>query len=256
MLRPMEQPPVSPRARNAGFLREALVVGAGLALAGWLVGNGFAQGRSADRFVTVKGVAEREVKADLALWPLRVVASNDDLAHAYAALQESLAKLREFLTRQGIDLADSEVQSFSVTDANAQQFGGGAGDRDRFVIQQTLVVRSRDPEKLRAVSDKISELVGAGVVLTSGAEYGAGGPIYIFSGLNELKPAMIAEATGRAREAAEQFAKDSHSTLGGIRRANQGLFEIQPRDPTPGASESSQLKKIVRVVTTVDYLLQ
>jgi hypothetical protein len=239
-----------------GRLAEALIVGASLALAGWFVGHGFASARSADRFVTVKGVAEREVKADLALWPLRLVASNDDLAHAYASLQESMGKVRAFLAHEGIDLADSEVQSFSVTDANAQQFGAGAGDRDRFVIQQTLVVRSRDPEQVKAVSGKISELVGAGVVLSSGAEYGAGGPIFIFSGLNELKPAMIAEATGRAREAAEQFAKDSRSGIGGIRRANQGLFEILPRDPTPGASESSQLKKVVRVVTTVDYLLQ
>jgi hypothetical protein len=254
MLASMAEQPVHPASR--GRLVEALVLAASLALAGWFVGSGFARGRSADRFVTVKGVAEREVKADLALWPLRVVASNDDLGRAYASLQESMGKMRAFLAREGIDLADSEVQSFSVTDANAQQFGGGPGERDRFVIQQTLVVRSRDPEKLRAVSGKVSELVGAGVVLSSGAEYGAGGPIFIFSGLNELKPAMIAEATGRAREAAQQFAKDSHSALGGIRRANQGLFEILPRDPTPGASESNQLRKIVRVVTTVDYLLQ
>ena len=240
---------------SGGRVVEALLLAAGLAIAGWLVGDGFARARIADRFVTVKGVAEREVKADLALWPLRLVASNDDLARAYASLQESMGKVRAFLAKEGIDLADSEVQSFSVTDANAEAYGPGAGDRDRYVIQQTLVVRSREPEKLKAVSGKISELVGAGVVLSSG-EYGAGGPIFIFSGLNELKPAMIAEATGRAREAAEQFAKDSHSAIGGIRRANQGLFEILPRDPTPGASEASQLRKVVRVVTTVDYLLQ
>lgn len=236
-------------------LLAALLVATGLGVAGWLVGSGFAAGRAADRWVTVKGTSEREVSADLALWPLRLTASNNDLSKAHAQLESSLAKVREFLTSEGLDLTESQVQSFSVNDANQREYGGGNGQRDRFIIQETLVVRSRSPEKIQAVSAKISELVGAGVVFSSGSEYGSGGPIFIFTGLNELKPAMIAEATARAREAAAQFAKDSGSGLGGIRRANQGLFEILPRDPTPGANEASQLRKTVRVVTTVDYLL-
>ena len=234
----------------------ALLIATGLGTAGWLVGRGFAAGREADRFVTVKGISEREVNADLALWPLRLTASSDDLGKAYAQLQSSLAKVREFLEHEGIDLGESEVQSFSVSDAKAREYGGSNVGQDRFVIQQTLVVRSREPAKIQAASGKISELVGAGVVLSSGNQYGAGGPIFIFSGLSELKPAMIAEATSRAREAAAQFAKDSGSALGGIRRANQGLFEILPRDPIPGANESSQLRKTIRVVSTVDYLLE
>lgn len=233
----------------------ALILATGLGVAGWLIGSGFAAGRAADRWVTVKGTSEREVSADLALWPLRLTASNNDLAKAHAQLESSLAKVREFLAGEGLDLSESQVQSFSVNDANQREYGGGNGQRDRFIIQETLVVRSRSPEKIQAVSAKISELVGAGVVFSSGSEYGSGGPIFIFTGLSELKPAMIAEATGRAREAAAQFAKDSGSALGGIRRANQGLFEILPRDPTPGANEASQLRKTVRVVTTVDYLL-
>ena len=234
----------------------ALIFASGIATAGWLVGEGVARGRAADRYVTVKGIAEREVKADVALWPLRLTASDNDLARAHSQLESSFAKLRDFLVREGFDLAESQVQSFSVTDANAREYGSANAKQNRFIIQQTLVVRSRDPDKVQAVSAKISELVGAGVVFSSGNEYGGGGPIFIFTGLNELKPAMIAEATGRAREAAQQFAKDSGSPLGGIRRASQGLFEILPRDAIPGASESSQLRKIVRVVTTVDYLLE
>jgi len=239
----------------AGLLA-ALVAAAGLVAAGALVGNGLARGRAQDRFVTVKGSAEREVKADVAIWPLRLTASDNDLSRAHAQLDSSFAKLREFLGREGVDLGESQIQGFSVSDANAREYGGGNAKQDRFVIQQTLVVRSRDPEKIREVSAKVSELVGAGVVFSSGNEYGVGGPIFIFTGLNELKPTLIAEATSRAREAAQQFAKDSGSSLGGIRRANQGVVEILPRDPTPGANEASQLKKVVRVVTTVDYLLE
>ena len=85
---------------------------------------------------------------------------------------------------------------------------------------------------------------------------GNGGPTFLFTRLNEIKPPMIAEATASARQAAEQFAKDSQSRLGSIRQANQGVFVILPRDQAPGASEESQRVKTVRVVTTVEYYLR
>jgi hypothetical protein len=77
----------------------------------------------------------------------------------------------------------------------------------------------------------------------------------VFTGLNKLKPEMIGEATARAREGAEQFARDSRSSIGGIRRASQGVFEILPRDQADGISEASQITKTVRVVSTIDYAL-
>jgi hypothetical protein len=102
----------------------------------------------------------------------------------------------------------------------------------------------------------VGELVRAGVVLSSQAEFGPSGPTFLFTRLNELKPKMIAEATARAREAAEQFARDSHSALAGIRRANQGVFEILPRDQAEGVQQESQIEKRVRVVATVEYFLK
>jgi hypothetical protein len=91
-------------------------------------------------------------------------------------------------------------------------------------------VRSLKPDLVLAASQRVGDLVSAGVVLSSGGDYGNGGPTFIFTGLNKLKPQMIAEATARARESAEQFAKDSRSDIGGIRSASQGVFEILPRD--------------------------
>ena len=232
-----------------------VIIAAGLALAGLFAGAGFDRGRSADRYVTVKGISEREVKADLAIWPLRLVAANDDLAATNAQLQSSLDKIRQFLTANQIDASQATLQDFSVTDAQTNQYSGGSSAGARFVIRQTVVVRSTNPELIRAASQKVSELVSAGVVLSSGGEYGSGGPTFVFTGLNKLKPQMIAEATARARESAEQFAKDSRSSIGGIRRASQGIFEILPRDQADGITEASQIVKTVRVVSTIDYAL-
>lgn len=231
-----------------------VILALGMSLAGLLIGGGFARSR-VDRYVTVKGISEREVQADLAIWPLRIVAASDDLATANTQLQESLQKIRAFLTAQQIDPTQAQLQDFSVMDAQTNQYSGGVTRAVRFVIRQTVVVRSTKPELIRAASQRVSELVNAGVVLSSGGEYGNGGPTFVFTGLNKLKPAMIGEATARARESAEQFARDSRSSVGGIRRASQGVFEILPRDQADGITEASQIVKTVRVVSTIDYAL-
>jgi uncharacterized protein len=234
----------------------AVILALGVAAAGLLAGMGIARGRAADRYVTVKGVAEREVKADLAIWPLRTVAADNDLARAHASLQQSVSRIRDFLVRQRLDTAQAALQDFSVSDALANQYGPREGAGVRYVIRQTVVVRSSNPDLVLAASQRVGELVSAGVVLSSGGEYGNGGPTFVFTKLNALKPAMIAEATARAREAAAQFARDSRSQIGGIRQASQGVFEILPRDQAPGITQEGQIVKTVRVVSTVEYFLR
>jgi uncharacterized protein len=232
----------------------ALIIAVGIALGGLFAGAGLARARAADRYVTVKGVAEREVQADLALWPLRVAAADNDLAAAQATVSRSLGRIRAFLQRNGIDSSQAELQEIQVIDNFAQSYRP-ADTPTRYIVRQTLMVRSTQPATVLAASQRVGELVSAGVVLSS-EEYRGGGPTFLFTRLNDVKPAMIAEATANAREAAEQFAKDSRTSLRGIRQANQGVFLILPRDQALGISEESQVNKTVRVVSTVEYFLR
>ena len=236
-------------------LVSAVVVALGLSLGGWFIGDGFARGRSFDRFVEVKGLAEREVTADLALWPLRYVSTGNDLTAAQAQITRNTRQVFAFLSRNGIDTTAVQLQALEVSDAFANRFPGERAG-PRYVIQQTVMVRSGKPNVVMAASQRVSELVGAGVVLSSSGEYGIGGPTFIFTRLNQLKPSMVKEATANARAAAEQFAADSRSELGSIRQASQGIFVIMPRDQAPGVNEGAQLQKIVRVVSTVQYFLR
>ena len=233
----------------------AVVLALGVVLGGLFIGYGFARGRAADRYVVVKGLAEREVTADLALWPLRYVSTGEDLAATQAQITRNTRQVYAFLARNGIDTTAVQLQALEVSDAFANRFPGERGG-PRYVIQQTVMVRSDKPQVVLAASQKVSDLVGAGVVLSSSGEYGIGGPSFLFTRLNQLKPSMVREATGNARASAEQFAADSRTSLGGIRQANQGVFVILPRDQTPGVNEGAQIQKIVRVVATVQYFLQ
>jgi uncharacterized protein len=243
-------------SKEVYILIASILVALGVTTGGGLIGKGLFAARNADRYVTVKGIAEQEVQASMAIWPLRLSAANDNLLAAQTELERSVKEIKEFLLRQGIDPAAARTHAYSVSDARTNQYSSGAQSGSRYVIQQTVIVRSNDPEKVRVAAERINQLVARGVVLTSGGEYGAAGPSYIFTGLNELKPKMIATATARARESAAQFARDSNSILSGIRRANQGIFEILPRDPVPGVGEEGQIHKTVRIVTTVEYQLQ
>lgn len=237
------------------LLAAALVLGAGVAVGGWFVGEGFARGRSTERQVSVKGLAEREVRSDLALWPLRFVATGSDLGPVERQIAIDNAKVRRFLEEKGIAAESIEVSRLEVTDLVAQAWRQGPVD-ERFIVAQTLMVRTGEVEKVEAAHRAIAELIGQGVVLSSEGGMPSGEPVYLFTGLNDIKPDMIAAATRNAREAAEQFAADSGSRLGGIRRASQGVFQILPRDQAPGMAAEQQVAKTVRVVSTVDYALE
>ena len=235
-------------------MRGTILLAIGIAVAGWFVGGGFVKGRSADRFVTVKGVSERDVQADVALWPLRFVATNDDLGQARSTIKQSHQHVLAFLERYDIDPEAAEIQRLEVNDLLANPYRSGS-TQSRYIITETLMVRTEDTGTIEKASQAVGELVDAGVVLSSSGGPSSG-PTFLFTGLNELKPEMIAEATAEARRAAEQFAKDSGSKIGGIRRANQGVFVILARDRAPGIMEGSQLQKTVRVVSTIEYFLQ
>ncbi|MDX1458006.1 MAG: SIMPL domain-containing protein [Marinobacter sp.] len=231
----------------------SVILAIALIISACLIMEGLTGLRTGDRFVTVKGVAEREVQANLALWPLRFIATGNTLPEAQAAAQASREAIIAFLNLQAIDTDAVELQRLDVTDTQATPYQNNTGQQ-RFIIRQTLMVRSMDIDKIQQASQGISELVDSGVVLS--ADYGPSGPTYLFKNLNEIKPAMIAEATAAAREAAQQFAQDAGTALGPLRRANQGIFQILPRDQAPGVQEAQQPVKTVRVVSTVEYYLE
>ena len=232
----------------------ALFVAIGLIVGGWFIGHGFDHSRR-QSWVTAKGLAERDVKADIALWRIRFVETGDQLADVQAKIQHDDAAVVAFLAQHKLGKDAIAFRNIQVTDRAAQMYGNQQY-KTRFIVAGTLMVRTRDVDDVAAAAQDTGALIAQGVVLGDANGGNDEGPTYLFDGINALKPAMIAEATKNARAAAEQFARDSGSKLGGVRRANQGVFEILPRDQAPGITAEGQLVKTVRVVTTVEYGLR
>ncbi|HEY0052319.1 MAG TPA: SIMPL domain-containing protein, partial [Caulobacteraceae bacterium] len=168
-----------------------------------------------------------------------------------AKIDNDTRVVRAFLASQGYRAEDVDLGRFEVTDMQSREYQQ-QGVAARFILAQTVIVRTPDVDRVRNTTRSLNELVRQGVVLQDFQ-----GPSYIFTGLNGVRPAMIAQATASARSGAEQFARDSGTGLGPIKSANQGSFEILARDQTSnGGDEATSLNKRVRVVTSVTYSLR
>ena len=230
--------------------RPALTLGVficiGMIAMGMIAGASAIRFKEYERVVTVKGLAEREVPADIAVWPIRFAVANNDLAYLYATVQANTTQIVSYLQASGFTAEEITTAPPVVTDKFAQNYGGQEINM-RYTAQQVITVYSDKIDAVRASQGNLAELGKKGIAL-GGNEYGEKTQ-FLFSGLNDIKPAMIEEAARNARSVAEQFAADTKSQVGKLKSANQGQFTIEDRD-----SNTPYLKK-VRVVSTVEYYL-
>ena len=231
--------------------RSLVVLGASLLLGfiahGWLLGHAAVKVKRLERTVVVKGLSEREVPADIAIWPLTFQEASNDLNALFGSLQKKNGQITDFLASHGIAKDAITVGAPNVTDRFAQSYGDTSNIAYRYTANSTVTVFSTDVEAVRKAMKDVITLGKQGVAL-SGEGY-QNQTQFEFSGLSKLKPAMIEEATKNARSVAEKFAEDSESRLGKIRSAQQGQFSIENRDTT-----TAHIKK-VRVVATIEYYL-
>ncbi|GAB3680582.1 SIMPL domain-containing protein [Salinisphaera aquimarina] len=222
-----------------------LFLAVGLVLGGSYLNSAAVSWKSADRSVTVKGLAEREVKADLALWPLHFTVTGNDLTGVQKKIDDQAAVIRAFLRDAGFAADEITLTSPQVTDQYANSYGNQRPDA-RYSAEATMLVRTDKIAAVKQSMPRVGALISRGVLLSPNYNYRTE---FLFTGLESIKPDMIAKATADARAAAKQFAEDSGSEVGQIRSASQGYFSIQDLD-----SYTPDIKR-VRVVTTIDYAL-
>jgi uncharacterized protein len=230
--------------RNRTLLIATIIGAVGIMLGGWFAGSGLVRMKEAERTVTVRGLAERDVRADLASWTISYGATAGDLASAQADAAADTAAIRAYFRDLGFP--DTALAAAGVS-VNSYVNNGVP----TFTVQQRLQFRTTDIARAQRAVARQFDLVARGVSIAEGSTMQ-----YAFTGLNAIKPPMIAAATQDARRSAEQFAQDSGAGVGRIRSATQGYFEVTARD---GASENYGVTdtpdKRVRVVTTVEYYL-
>ena len=219
----------------------------GLMALGYQISKGIIHIKSLDRTVTVKGLSEREVPADIAIWPITFQEAGNDLNGLFSNIQQKNALVVDYLKNLGFKTEEISVSPPGILDKQAAGYSGSDTFKFRYSGDSTITVYSENVVNIREAMNRLVELGKQGIAF---ARQGYQTQTeFIFTKLNDIKPEMIEEATKNAREVAEKFARDSNSTLGKIKRASQGQFSIGNRD-----NNTPYIKK-VRVVSTIEYYL-
>jgi len=237
-----------------------LLVAMGLTAAGYFVSTTLYKARLASNTVTVKGFAERDVRADLALWQITYSMTGGDLKTLYAQSSGNENALTGFLVQKGFSKEEIKAGTLQVTDLLANQYRSNAiSESQRYVISNTITVRSNNVVLAEQSTHALNDLVKQGIVLTANSVN------YQFTKLNDIKAPMLRDATQNARGAAQQFANDAGSKVGSIQSANQGFFSVDSRDSNAAQAsggegytppQPSTIDKKVRVVVTLTYYLE
>ena len=237
------------KGKRSFILLAAAVLAVGMIAGGYLLGDGLKRAHLADRAVTMRGLAERNVTADLATWTISFTSQGTELDAVRAESDQRAQTVLAFLRQAGFPAQ-------AVTDAggSVNQFYDTNRGANQVTVNRRIQLRTNDVMRARAAYARQFELIRGGVAIQEGSSIQ-----YSFTQLNSIKPAMIAQATQDARRAAEQFARDSGTGVGGIRSATQGYFSIGARDGDVseeggGGGTDSPFQK-VRVVTTIEFYL-
>ena len=227
------------------MLLPSIAIVAGLALLGFFVSKGLTSIANQEQYVTVKGLAERDVLANKVVWPLPYKCVSNDMQTLYDNIEKNRDIVLSFLKEGGITDDEIVISAPAVTDRLAQSY---VPDNMKFRYQAEAVITVISPqvEKVIELMGKQIELMKDGVIISDEYSYQTQ---FEYTALNDIKPAMVEEATRNARAVAQKFAEDSDCSLGNIKQATQGQFSITSDETTP------QIKNI-RVVTTVKYELK
>ncbi len=229
-----------------------VIIALGLLFVGFFPGYYYYHSKFNYNSVTVKGLAEQDVEANLAIWNIKYVATGNNLVETKTKLEKQTDAIINFLHNNGFSDSEIELGGVETNDLMANPYRGNDPVTSRFILTKSLTVRSNQVHNVAETYTKAGDLIDSGVVFEN--QYNS--PVsYVFTKLNEIKPQMLELATKNARQAALEFAKSSDSKVGKIHFANQGVFSILPRDDS-NESESQQINKKVRVVATVEYFLE
>ncbi len=231
--------------------KEALVLGIfiflGLAVLGFFISKSILNVKALERTITVKGLSEKEVPANIAIWPIKFSEAGNNLHNLTSSINEKNKRVRAFLNKNGFTNDEISISAPSIIDKQADQYSNQQQIRYRYFGSSVVNIYTKNVPKVKAVQKKIGDLSVFGIVMTTDDyQYKTQ---FLFTKLNDVKPSMIEEATKNARQVAEKFASDSDSKLGKIKSARQGQFSIYDRD-----SNTPEIKK-VRIVSTLVYYL-
>lgn len=224
-----------------------------------LLGNAYKYKYKATETISVTGLAETNFVSDQIVWTGNYSRKTMDLKSAYAQLKEDESRIRKYLQGKGVTTAEMVFSAISIDkefstryDENGRITGN---DFTGYNLKQNVTVDSKDIEKVEKISREVTELIESGI------EFNSSSPSYYYTKLSELKIDLLAKASADAKQRAETIAKNSGSSLGAIRKANMGVFQITGQNSDEdysygGAFNTSSKNKTASITIKIDYAVK
>lgn len=227
----------------------ALLISVGIGLSGYFIGNTLYKSSVAMNTATVKGLAERRVQADQVSWNVGFSVEGPDresIPRLYEEAERSRDKILEYLVKSGIQ--ESEITK-GIVNHSTREYRNENQElvEEKHILSGEIIVETTRVEAINDARAEVNKLIVQGISIDNKP------PQYHFTKLNDIKPAMLEEATKNARIAADEFAKNADVKVGKIKTARQGGFIVV--DVGENYGDTKRIEKDVRVVTTVEFYL-
>ena len=206
--------------------------------------------------ISVTGLAEKDFISDQIVWTGDFVRNGFDLKSAYDLIKNDEAEIKRYLNAAGIPDSNIVFSSVNMNRNYEQKFdqqGRIIGSTfTGYNLNETVTVDSRNLVVVEKMSREITNLLQKGIELNSSP------PSYYYSGLNALKIDLLAKAAADAKQRAESIAKNSGASLGSLRKANMGVFQITGKNQNEqysygGAFNTTSKEKTASITLKVDY---
>lgn len=238
-------------ATTLGLLLLGLALAAGFITAAVIVGGSLERIKLAGDKITVKGYAEEKVISDAGTWRATVTVRAADLQSGYRKLEADTARVLQLLETVA---GNTAVAASPITARPQYEVGPGGVQTGRiagYELDRNFELSSADVALIGKVAAQASSLISEGVSINSWP------PQYFYNDLNAVKVRLIGAATRDAQLRAEQFASGSDVTVGALRSASQGVFQITRPNSTEtadyGSYDTATVEKVVKAVVTVEY---
>jgi uncharacterized protein len=235
-----------------------LLLAIGMATAAFILGVQAKRAVSGQQSITVKGLAEKPIKADSAEWVISATVKDACQAGALQKLAVERKVLEDFLAKQGLDASTLTIEVENLAPHYDEVFVKETPRQvqNGFDAFQNIHVTSKELEKITLANKALLQLRAESHPVT------AQPPNYLVSNLEAVKMSLIADATKNARSRATEFVKQDGVKVGVMKSASQGAFYILPvggdagDDSYGGVYDKSTIDKIARVVVTIVYNIE
>ncbi len=233
-----------------------IIAAIALVIAVLIIGNSYKYKFKTAENITVTGSAEKDFISDQIVWTGNYTRKDLDLKAAYAALKEDESRIKSYLKEKGVAENEMVVSAINIDKEFTTRFDGAGkqigSDFTGYNLKQNVTVDSRDIAKVEKISREVTELIQSGIEMNSTS------PAYYYTKLSELKIDLLAKASADAKLRAKTIAENTGGSLGSIRKAIMGVFQITGQNSNEdysygGAFNTSNKNKTASITMKVDF---